>query len=213
MQNTPNNHIPNSWCTILTEKEMMSYVWYFRCCKSVHTTNVHMIRFSSKISMYFLLSMIPLMRIRNPGPDSAKQPHSMMELPPCSTVGMVLQDSCSVAGFHKTYFFELCPKSSILVSSDQSTLFHEVAEALMLLLAKFKLAWRWHFFSRGFLWATLPWRLLLWSALEFVLLCTCTPVSAAIVFNSCKVTIGLADAYRASLRHILTVILVWRPDL
>lgn len=80
-------------------------------------------RFSSKIALYLAPSIFPWTLTIFPVPAEEKHLQSMM-LPPRLTVGMVCSEWCSGLVFRHIKRFAFRPKSSSLVSSDQSTFFH-----------------------------------------------------------------------------------------
>ena len=59
-------------------------------------------KFSSRILLHFVPSMVPSILPSLPVPADEKQPHNMMLPPPCVTVGMVLTAGCAVLGLFQT---------------------------------------------------------------------------------------------------------------
>ena len=78
-------------------------------------------RFISRISLYMAPFIVPSMIWSLPVPWEEKQPHTMILPPPNFTVGIVLFGWCAVPFLLQTWCVVWQPKSSILVSSDQST--------------------------------------------------------------------------------------------
>ena len=78
-------------------------------------------RFWFKMSWYFNAFMMPCTLTRFPGPLEEKQPHSITDPLPYFTVGMRCFSAYSSFVFRQTHLECLLPKSSIFVSSDQST--------------------------------------------------------------------------------------------
>ncbi len=78
-------------------------------------------RFCFKMSWYFKAFMMPCTLTRFLGPLEEKQAHSITDPPPYFTVGMRCFSAYSSFVFRQTHSECLLPKTSILVSSDQST--------------------------------------------------------------------------------------------
>ena len=77
-------------------------------------------RFSLKISLYLAPSIFNSAWCSHPVPLTGKQPQSIMFPPPCLMVGMVFFGFKSALFSLQTWWVELMPKNSILVSSDHS---------------------------------------------------------------------------------------------
>ena len=83
--------------------------------------------FASRICWYLVESILPSTRTVFPVPLAATQPQSMMDPPPCLTVGKVFFSWNAAPFFLQTYLCWLWPKSSILTSSVHSTCFQNTS--------------------------------------------------------------------------------------
>lgn len=66
-----------------------------------------LVRFSSQISLYITVFLFPSIATSHPVPAAQKQPHNMMLLPPCLTVGIALGRWSAVPVFVHTRCLEL----------------------------------------------------------------------------------------------------------
>ena len=94
-------------------------------CWNVHPRFIFSIlvdgsRFLSRMSRYISPFILPSIIWSLPVPYAEKQPHTMMFPPPNFTVGIVFLGWCAVPFLLQTWCVLWHPKSSILVSSDQT---------------------------------------------------------------------------------------------
>ena len=105
-------------------------------------------RFSFMISMYLAPSIFPSTRYSRPVPLAEKKPQIIMFPLSFLMIDGVLEVQINVF-YIQTRRIELTPKSSILVSSDNSTFFQASSESSRTLLANFRRACTSAFLSRG----------------------------------------------------------------
>ena len=113
-------------------------------------------RFISRMSRYMAPFIFPSMTWSLPVPRDEKQPHAMMFPPPNFTVGIVLFGWCAVPFLLQTWCVVWQPKSSILVSSDQTTFSQYWLGLSKCCLANFKRASTCLFLRNGVLRAERP---------------------------------------------------------